>query len=300
MGMGPKFLCIGAMKSGTTWLHRNLRNHAELWLPPIKELHYLDYCGKDRGGLPLLMRDVCSRRRAGRFFNHHIARIGRGKRPRHLLWGLRYFMLPSNERWYVSLFPRSELVPGECTPAYGPASAEAIERLSKILPDLKLIYLLRNPVHRDWSNIAMRLRRPWRGSIAIDGADATVVERQLESVQRTRASQYIENLERWERFYPREQIFVGFFEQVQNEPEDLLIRILDFIGVEASGEHVPADIRKMTGSGGRYGPIPDRYARLLSERYFDQIVRLHERFHNEYTKGWLDYAEQHADRKPSA
>ena len=39
---GPDFLVIGAQRAGTTWLHRVLRQHPALWLPPVKELHYFD------------------------------------------------------------------------------------------------------------------------------------------------------------------------------------------------------------------------------------------------------------------
>jgi hypothetical protein len=39
----PDFLIIGAQKSGTTWLDRNLRLHPDLWLPPEKELHFFDF-----------------------------------------------------------------------------------------------------------------------------------------------------------------------------------------------------------------------------------------------------------------
>ena len=39
----PSFLCIGAQKAGTTWLHAQLRSHPKVWLPPIKELHYFDH-----------------------------------------------------------------------------------------------------------------------------------------------------------------------------------------------------------------------------------------------------------------
>ncbi len=39
---GPDFLVIGAQRAGTTWLHRVLRQHPALWLPPLKELHYFD------------------------------------------------------------------------------------------------------------------------------------------------------------------------------------------------------------------------------------------------------------------
>src|ERR1700749_4313420 len=38
----PDFLCIGAQKAGTTWLDSNLRRHPDVWLPPLKELHYFN------------------------------------------------------------------------------------------------------------------------------------------------------------------------------------------------------------------------------------------------------------------
>ena len=42
----PDFLVIGAYRAGTTWLHRVLRQHPALWLPPGKELHYFDKPGR--------------------------------------------------------------------------------------------------------------------------------------------------------------------------------------------------------------------------------------------------------------
>src|SRR5438093_12007205 len=38
----PDFLCVGAQKAGTSWLYRQLEPHPDFWMPPIKELHYLD------------------------------------------------------------------------------------------------------------------------------------------------------------------------------------------------------------------------------------------------------------------
>jgi hypothetical protein len=38
----PNFLIVGAPRSGTTWLHRNLRQHPEVYMPRRKELHFFD------------------------------------------------------------------------------------------------------------------------------------------------------------------------------------------------------------------------------------------------------------------
>src|SRR5438046_9791001 len=38
----PDFLCVGAQKAGTSWLYRQLEPHPDFWMPPVKELHYLN------------------------------------------------------------------------------------------------------------------------------------------------------------------------------------------------------------------------------------------------------------------
>src|SRR3954454_19765639 len=38
----PDFLCVGAQKAGTSWLYQQLEPHPDFWMPPVKELHYLD------------------------------------------------------------------------------------------------------------------------------------------------------------------------------------------------------------------------------------------------------------------
>jgi len=41
-GALPSFYCIGAQKAGTTWLHRMLKEHPQIYLPQVKEVHYWD------------------------------------------------------------------------------------------------------------------------------------------------------------------------------------------------------------------------------------------------------------------
>ena len=37
------FVCVGAQKAGTTWLARVLATHPDLFLTPVKEIHYFDH-----------------------------------------------------------------------------------------------------------------------------------------------------------------------------------------------------------------------------------------------------------------
>ena len=36
------FLCVGAHKSGSSWLHANMGEHPQVWVPAAKELHFFD------------------------------------------------------------------------------------------------------------------------------------------------------------------------------------------------------------------------------------------------------------------
>src|SRR5687768_3682466 len=38
---GPDFIGIGMQKTGTGWLYDQLQHHPAVWMPPVKELHYL-------------------------------------------------------------------------------------------------------------------------------------------------------------------------------------------------------------------------------------------------------------------
>ncbi len=40
--MLPNFLVIGAPRAGTTWIARNLREHPDIYIPSIKEVHFFD------------------------------------------------------------------------------------------------------------------------------------------------------------------------------------------------------------------------------------------------------------------
>lgn len=46
--MLPNFLVIGARRAGTTWVHRNLSQHPQVFMPVQKEQHFFDQ-GYDKG-----------------------------------------------------------------------------------------------------------------------------------------------------------------------------------------------------------------------------------------------------------
>ncbi|MEL6539123.1 MAG: sulfotransferase [Bacteroidota bacterium] len=142
----PDFICIGAQKAGTTWLHHQLNQHPEVWMPPVKELHFFDQQDVSRR-IYLLFR----KGRRKRTTINQLRRVVRGDEPRWMLTYLFTKRTPSN---YTKLFyPQEYQISGECTPAYARLELEAVAKIAQLEPQPKIIYLLRNPVDRAWSQV---------------------------------------------------------------------------------------------------------------------------------------------------
>lgn len=284
--MYPHFLGIGAQKAGTTWLYENLRRHPGVWMPPAKELHHFD-CG--------------SRYPWGLYFVYHptiqfnLRRIaGQALRdlwitPRHTGWYLRYFMLPRSDPWYASLFsPGEGALAGEITPGYARLGEEIVARIHRLMPDLKIIYLLRNPILRTWSQAAMYFSK--YGHKGLDAAPPEAIRRFLDLETTIRNADYLRTLRIWEQLYSSEQVFIGFFEELSQKPRELLERVYRFLGVSCSDPRLFDSVNERVYAR-EYPQIPASFARYMALQYRASIEQMHERFANEHTAGWLAYAE---------
>jgi len=288
--MYPNVLGIGAQKAGTSWLHVNLKHHPGIWMPPIKELHHFD--------------DPSSRRLITQVFadsrHNPKARLRRvqgreGLRLRSLrgelpLWWLRYFFVRRSDHWYGALFlPGPGQIAGEVTPDYATLDERVVARIHALMPQGRIIYLLRNPIHRAWSQAAMHFHRYHRQGLHAIRDEK--IKAFLEKRGVSKHSDYVKNLKVWEKFYPPPQIFIGFYEQLAGDPRALLREIYQFLGVDSSDRFIP-EAAHIKRHAGRYPPIPDHVARSLASRLYGRIEQAHERFANSYTAGWVESAKR--------
>lgn len=299
----PDFLCIGAQKAGTTWLDAQLRHHPNLWLPPAKELHYFDR-GTPAYVSMLLDADPAKRMLVLNRFKFALRDVAlRAMRPADCLytmgWYGRFLFLPRSDRWYASLFaPGAQQRAGEVTPAYALLPEPEVRRIHGQMPGVKCIYLLRNPVERAWSEAAMHFSRSGHGRHGysrnghsrcgrVDPAHAQTVLGQPSTL---RHSCYTKTLSIWEKFFPEEQIFVGFFEQMERSPRQLLLDIFRFLGVPASEAYISPQVHQKVFPNQHRYRMPDSVRQQLTERLFPELVALHDRFDNAYTESWLNAA----------
>jgi hypothetical protein len=175
----PDFVIVGATRSATTWLQRNLQQHSAVFMPGT-ETHYFS-----------------------RNFEQGPA-------------------------WYGAFFEpaATHQIVGERSNSYLD-HPEAPQRLRKMLPEVRLIVQLRNPIERAFAYYRGYFRRD-AAAAAIDrdpGAGGTDAER-LHA-----GGLYFRHLSRFLELFPREQLCVTLYDDLDRDPASVLNRIRTHIGL---------------------------------------------------------------------
>ncbi|MGZ8191632.1 MAG: sulfotransferase domain-containing protein [Methylococcaceae bacterium] len=282
--MIPNFLVIGAQKSGTAWLFQNFKTHPQIWMPPEKEIHFFDFPPLIPFYFLLFAPERAIRHWAKNRMIRDYRKVLDGEQT--AAWNIRYYLFFRTRGWYKSLFtPDITQISGEITPRYSIISEKSIAKVHDLNPDIKIIYLLRNPIDRMWSDVAMyhSARFGHQGLHTVNEQD---IVKFLQDPRHLISSHYLKNLQRWEKFYPSAQIFVGFFEQLSDTPKELLQSIYQFLEIDASEQYISNQAYEKINARD-YPEMPDHIASMLARSLIEEIENLHQRFDNPYTAEWL-------------
>lgn len=275
----PHFLGIGAPKAGTTWLYENLRQHPQVWLPPLKEIHYFD-----RGKRPYLLdglaRSAQKRYLLRRWLTPALADLRQS--PKNLRWHIRFFAEVRTPAWYHALFcPQAEQLAGDITPAYSVLPADKIAQVAQLLPTAKIILILRDPLERIWSHAAMYFSRYGEGGLA--ATPQAAIAAFLDRPDVRQRSDYLTILAHWQRFFPPEQFYIGFYDELKSDPASFFQTICHFLAIPPIlPTKVAARIHDRS-----YPPLPPWAIDHLLPHYRPTIERLQEHFDNNVIDGWL-------------
>ncbi len=130
--------------------------------------------------------------------------------------------------WYQSLYADApeRLIYGEDSPTYI-ASPRAAERIRETVPDVRLVFILRDPVERLYSRYwhALRLRRV---AFDFEGMLFHAPPRMLEM------GKYHAYLKRYYELFTPQQIKVVLFEDFVRDTQEIVDEVCAFIGCERS------------------------------------------------------------------
>lgn len=153
---------------------------------------------------------------------------------------------------------------GEISPSYATLPASRIRFIRALMPDARIVFLMRNPVERAWSDAKMELLTlQGRPPDAVTEADYLAELRSARSIGR---GDYAAILDRWFSVFPREQVYVGVFEEMVSRPREVLAGIFRHIGVRADVDWGLFPTDKVVFKGPEV-PMPAACRRELERRH---------------------------------
>lgn len=208
----PDFLIVGAQKAGTTSLYSYLIQHKNIIKPLVKEIHYFD------GGL-----------------DPEIDAYSKG------------------EKWYRAFFPfKFQIENHELTFDASPLylfNPLCPQRIHQLLPNVKLIVLLRNPVDRAISHYYHQVFKG-REYLNIESGFSIEDQRIQYAIESEdfknhdfihfsykRRGLYAQQLKRYLDYFPLDQMLIINSESLFQDPMKTVIEVSKFLGVSTSDIH---------------------------------------------------------------
>ena len=123
-----------------------------------------------------------------------------------------------------------ERIKGEVIPGYGLINRKRIKFVRKCNPDLKIIFMVRNPIHRAWSHALMHF-------LTFENRDFKSLTEEdfinhFESNVSQQKGDYLRILGNWESVFSEENILVISYDDVCYRPAWVFKQVLIHIGIK--------------------------------------------------------------------
>ncbi len=257
----PNFFIVGAPKCGTTSLYHYLKQHPEIYMSSLKEPRF--FAPDLHSGM---FSDNKRSLRKGKVIQHFQTKPTPSfvvdVITRNPIRGLLVKLHPSYEFYYHELFfgtwiqdkntylrlfdgVKTEKAIGEASATYL-ASEMAPRLIRKMVPDAKIIIILRNPIDRAISHYKDGMNRRWVSGKIIPFQK--VIETEMKQIspetldieiQNLRFGcleygYYVEQINRYLRIFPEEQVKIYLFEDLIHHPRKMLADVCRFLDVSPS------------------------------------------------------------------
>jgi hypothetical protein len=164
-----------------------------------------------------------------------------------------------------------EAIAGEITPAYAILDPEKIATARRWMPELKLLFMMRDPVARAWSHA--RKDFPQFRGIAAEEASVDELIAFADQPQVAARGEYLTCLRAWLEHFSREQLWCGFLENAASDPTATLTDLFTFLGVDPK-EGIDPKAAARRENTRPDAPIPDRFREHLESTLYGQNSEL--------------------------
>lgn len=219
----PDFLIIGAAKCGTSSLYDHLMQHPCIGQSLAKQIHFFD-----------------------RYFDRKTSWY---KVCFPFIW----------EKFYVEKLLKKKFATGEATAHYM-THPLAAKRAFEIVPNAKIIVMLRNPVDRAYSHYNME-KANYNEELSFEEVieqENTRIAGEFEKMLKNennsgvnyphrayiKSGEYLDQIKRWMEYYPKGQFLFIKTEEFNKDPSGIYHQVLKFLGLPPHELPVYEKIRK--------------------------------------------------------
>ena len=275
---GKTFLLgVGCQKGGTTWLFDYLSKSPVARMPPLKELHVFDSLDLETG-----QRKLTKTMRKGKKMRPEMRKYEPIQLKNAMIRDVDVYF----DYFIDRLDEEGARLTADITPSYAALSPDRYrfirDRFEQAGVNVKVIFLMRDPVERAWSSVRMRLRNK-----AQRKPDAKMLEHNAESLllkvynnesqaERTNYHSTILNLE---KVFESDDIHYGFYECLFNNESTQAI--CSFLGIP----HIEPNFEQRLNESPKSGSISPEVSIAVAESYRDVYRFVEDRFGVDFIKG---------------
>jgi hypothetical protein len=230
--------CVGATKAGTSWLYDFLAGHPGAHLRAIKELHYFDTLESGGFRRQIVVQDRFAARIRGRISAVEGEALARATQKLQdvLDWQAVLALESEDTARYLAYLTGGQIsqsLVADITPAYALLPHDRLHAMARLSPDVRFVYLMRDPVARLWSHVRMIVRRAGEVSERLAAACAAILDKALAGQEAgiTERGDYAAALTRLNAAVAPEKLLVMCMETMLTPAG--LARLCQFLGLEA-------------------------------------------------------------------
>lgn len=285
------FVCVGAQKAGTTWLHGVLSKDNRLKTPLFrKEVQYFNY--------KYMNSPLINQWRAAWFINlskkkefqevlfHYLQQnMPKNRLLPHenktLLKRIGLSLRPLNDEWYcdyMALGPKKECAV-DISPEYALIGKTGFENIRAVTEDLRLVFILRDPVERCWSGMIQEIKHRPDAKVLLNRMMSATVESLVERAKKPniqKRSEYLNTFEAIKAAGLNDCLKVMYYDDIVENPSIVIDSVYAHIGIEkpvVSNEVLEKVVHKSPPIA-----IPEQFILQMRKVYTPMLMQLNSEF----------------------
>lgn len=267
-------LCVGAQKSGTTWLHAQLKDHPQIGFSHVKEVHYFNTI---HNGSVLLARrkinqleKILKKNRLG--LERYFADLSAGKPVNK---GVQKLLSPVDDSWYEELFAKNrKKYSADFTPEYALLPDAGFANINRVCNKKKIIFIMRDPIDRAKSAIRYYFETQGQN---IEDIPAIQLKKIASSNFILNMSSYELTIKKLDQHFDADELLYLFYEDVMQNKQaaiNTVTQFLDITEIKIAEEQLE---RKVNVTTNNY-VFPDEIDALLKLHLHKTYAALNSRF----------------------